>query len=156
VVRAWKNDSLVLDAGIVAAVIVGGGIIIVRNPLGYGHILSVLLIGQKTSYYYAEAQVVAAILGFLIAATAIIGTGAMTGLQMLKEQRFAMYKRLVQTFAESMFACLVAITFAMVAVVADQDSKARPWGVLLAVGVLMLVVLRVTRAARRLYMSLLL
>lgn len=90
-------------------------------------------------------------LGFLIAGSAVLI--ASSGLEKLKVASYKIFKLLVQSFRDSMYCLLGAIAFTVAVMILDQ-SAGYGWAVV-AVSALILVLLRIARAARRLYLTML-
>jgi hypothetical protein len=102
--------------------------------------------------YQLEAQTIAAILGFLIAAAAILGTAG--GIQRLRTERYAVYKLLIRSFTSSMAVSVIALVYDVAAFVGDQDVKSTSVFVVVGFVLFLIVSLRILRAVRRLYQSL--
>lgn len=147
--RAWRNDAAAIDIVIAIAVAVAGELAVFRGWLG----IASSLIAVKASLYSLEAQVCATMLGFLIAGAAVIA--ASSGLDRLKSASFQAYRTLARAFRDSMYCALFAVAYLLVVYVFDRSTDNAYWAVL-ALAVMALVLLRVARAARRLYFTLLL
>lgn len=146
--RAARNDSIYVDL-IAAAVAVA---VLVASAHGYSGFLK--HIGAiRGALYQLEALIVAAILGFLIAATAILGVA--TAVQRLRVERYGIYKLLIASFVSSMTISTVSIVYFVVAFIADQDEKS-PNALFSLIGfaLFLAVMLRIARSVRRLYQTL--
>lgn len=146
--RAWKNDAMWLDLLLAAVIFLVGETAAQRDWLSFGTKLDAI----KGSLYTTEAAVCAAILGFLIAGAAVLV--ASSNLERLKTSSFQLYKLLARSFRNSMYCSILTIAFVIGALIFDQD-KSTPVAAVVAVVLLMLVLGRVLRAARRLYLTLL-
>jgi hypothetical protein len=110
------------------------------------------LVSTKSALYPTEAEMFAAMLGFLIAGAAVLL--ASSNIEKLKVSGFHLYKLLAGSFRDSMYALIGAIAYVVAAMIFDQSKSDVSWAAG-AVVVLILVLARVARAARRLYYALL-
>ncbi len=108
--------------------------------------------GVKSNLYPVEAQVFAAILGFLIAGAAVLVASA--NLERLKAGSFQLYKLLARSFRDSMLVLIGGIAYVVAVMIFDQGKSAVAPAAI-AVVILILVLTRVSRAVRRLYLTLL-
>jgi len=146
--RAWRNDALWPDTLIAAAF---GGLCQLgasHDWNSFGSTINVL----KTTFYGVESQIFASILGFLIAAAAILATSSR--IDVVRNNYRPVYKTLVHSFRDSMYLSLIAVIYSFVAATLDHGGNNAVWFVV-ALGIFMLVMIRVTRAVRRLCQTLL-
>jgi hypothetical protein len=144
---AWRNDSNAID--VVLVTVLGIALLLAARSdvLSIGSKLNL----EKTQTYANECTILAAVLGFLIAGTAIIASSAQ--LKVIKEQRYELFKRLASSFRDSIYSSVAALTYSFIASIFDQSKDDAAY-LVLAVALFMLVILRVVRAARRLYQTL--
>jgi hypothetical protein len=147
-IRAWRNDAFWCDALLCAVISLIGEEAARHDTLGFGSGLNVV----KSSMYGSELQALASLLGFLIAGAAVVA--AAPGLNVVKKSNFRLYKRLAEGFRDSMYCAAAACVFMLIAPIFDRRSDNAAIAVV-AVGVFLLVVVRLVRAARRLYQTLL-
>lgn len=146
--RRLRNDALFPDV----VFCIGIGAILVFVPSRWiGH-FSEHIGALRGALYQLEALAVAGILGFLIAATAILGTAV--GIQHLRTERYVVYKLLIRSFASSMVVSIIALVYEVVAFIADQNAQSTPIFVMVGFVLFLVVALRILRAVRRLYQSL--
>lgn len=146
--RLIRNDALVPD--VVVCVVIGA--VLAFGPSRWVGHFSEHIGALRGALYQLEALAVAGILGFLIAATAILGTAV--GIQRLRAERYAVYKLLIRSFVSSMVVSVIALVYEVVAFIADQDVKSTSVFVMVGFVLFLIVSLRILRAVRRLYQSL--
>lgn len=154
-INAWKNDALWLDCMLVS---VGFGVgILVSWKLGY---VDATYCSIRGTYYSTVAGTTANILGFLVAAAAIVASAKSAGLQKLKEERSSLYARLVGTFSVSAYVLAVCVATSLLGLVFDQivDAKTHdcpPYAGIIVGFIFSLGIIRLIRATRRLYQAML-
>jgi hypothetical protein len=146
--RSWRNDSILADL-IAAGIPVLIGFSLASHNIGN---LGTLLQNQKADLYHMEANIIAAILGFMIAAAAIIGSAS--GIQALRSEQYGLYKRLIGTLTDSMTVALVTVVFDVFATILDPKTSNKVFFACFGLGLFLLVILRIARTVRRLYQAL--
>lgn len=147
-VRAIRNDALWPDI-LLCAAICGFTLLFSDHKIGdFARHIGLV----RGALYQLEGQVIAAILGFLIATAAILSTS--NALQHLRVERYDVYKLLVKSLASSMVVSLAAIIYEIVAFICDQDEKSSSIYSSIGFAVFLVICLRIGRTIRRLYQSL--
>jgi hypothetical protein len=147
-VRAWRSDAIVADVVIATATLGVAWLFAAHDWLGFGGTLG----SAKGQLYSLGCQILASVLGLLIAGAAIIA--ASSNLERLKVSSFRLYGALAKSLRDSMFCAVFALAAAFIGMIFDRGKS---WTILeIAVLVFFgLVLLRLVRTIRRLYQTML-
>jgi hypothetical protein len=146
--RAWRSDSIALDIVVVSVVLCVVFLFSLRNWFGAGDALRAV----KPQLYSLEAQILASVLGLLIAGAAIIAGSS--SLDRLKVGSYRLYAALAKSLRDSMYCAAFSLGAALFCWIFDASNK-RLGLVPVLLALFVLVLLRVVRTIRRLYQTML-
>jgi hypothetical protein len=139
----WNNDELWFD--LLICVALGGGFQVAahQNFLGFAEGVN----QQKAALYSVEAQVAASLLGFLLAAVAIITTSST--LAVVKAANPPVYRKVVVSFRDSMTSAVFAVAYCFMAWILDRSGDNAVWFVV-GLAIMALLAIRIVRVIYRL------